>query len=298
MSASAALFPRVFTRLAALYLTACASRPPASSAPSIDSQSRLADVSLDSSARDETTDDAVPARNEARATFGTDDAAQDGGTRTPRCTARMRAAFHLRPRDEVATMGPEYPAGTTLDVLGVTVFARERTNGETASVLTRVRVLSDGATGYAFVRPVEFAQDCPVVAASPSMLAALRGGSATRAEERMPRVYPSRAAAMGRALGVSLVRRIDVDGDGSVDELLGVLASDTDGRLMRSIRLLRRGAEGFTVDSLVAYPDRDCGEAGSTRLVSVLATRPAPSLVFFAYGCREPTPGPHAPLHG
>ena len=203
------------------------------------------------------------------------------------CSALLAAPFHLRPRAVTASVGPEYPAGTRVSVLALTGARRARAGGDATSslptatsVLSRVRVDADGAEGFAFVRPIEFAATCPVLAVD------LGEDPGALTPAALP-AHQSRAAALRRFTDLSVERRFDADGDGAPDELLSVREGREGSSTgpMEWFVLVHRGAEGFTVSFLEGVTYRDCHQEGLTRQASVVATAPTPTVVFFAYPC-------------
>ncbi len=77
------------------------------------------------------------------------------------CGATLHGAFHLRPVVTGVRIGREVAGrATPVEVLALTGLRRHRDE----AVLARVRVPPLGEEGYAFVRPAEFATDCPLVA--------------------------------------------------------------------------------------------------------------------------------------
>src|SRR5438552_3577201 len=61
------------------------------------------------------------------------------------CRARPASAFHLRPTSTPESTGPEFPAGTEVDVLGLDLRVRHSTR------MIHARVPATGAAGYLFV---------------------------------------------------------------------------------------------------------------------------------------------------
>jgi hypothetical protein len=85
--------------------------------------------------------------------------ALDPATGLPRpigpCRGIMRWSWHLRPREQLGTEGATpYPASTEVTILRAATLTR---NG---ALMYRVRVVRDGAEGYAFVQPYELVGDC------------------------------------------------------------------------------------------------------------------------------------------
>lgn len=79
------------------------------------------------------------------------------------CTATTANSFHLRPIATSESTGPEYPAGTRLAVLTVDDGATRR-----STQMYAVRVLSDGATGHAYLSARELSADCPAPLRDPA----------------------------------------------------------------------------------------------------------------------------------
>lgn len=75
------------------------------------------------------------------------------------CRVQTSSAFHLRPSEGLGSVGPEYPAGTALDVLAPGALWRR------GNRIHRVRVVTDGALGYAFLSTDELSA-CPEYAAT------------------------------------------------------------------------------------------------------------------------------------
>lgn len=80
------------------------------------------------------------------------------------CRGIMRWSWHLRPREQIGTdEATPYPASTEVVILRAATLTR---NG---ALMYRVRVLRDGAEGYAFVQPYELVGDCrPAGTAAPA----------------------------------------------------------------------------------------------------------------------------------
>lgn len=149
----------------------------------------------------------------------------------PRCTATVRAAVHLRPWGVPDMVGPELPAGTTFEVLGVDPAVQRMTTGRTleTSVLSHVRVAGTDRAGWIFLRESELSA-CPFHVALP---VAQEGQEQQRVWEsryvlRGPRRRPASLvtccvrpeAADGVRPDPRQFAREDVDGDGVVDEIV------------------------------------------------------------------------------
>jgi hypothetical protein len=179
-------------------------------------------------------------------------AAPDLGMDT-RCIARPRDAFHLRPRPVHASTGTEFPAGTEVQVLGTARMRR----GD--AELVHGRVLATGAEGFLFVHATELSAQCPVI----WQVDDVRGGidpypDAPDIVERAVRPGAHRTAAgvLGsdaRQLPVHVLARQDFDGDGRVDELLGIGDSMDNDEPDFFLVVRRQGADGRWRGGLVEY---------------------------------------------
>src|SRR4051812_40056269 len=75
---------------------------------------------------------------------------------TRSCLATLRKKFHLREGPTLASKGPQYPGGTTLELLEHTELTR------LGARLFKVRVRSNAQIGFAFVGAPELAASCKV----------------------------------------------------------------------------------------------------------------------------------------
>jgi hypothetical protein len=168
------------------------------------------------------------------------------------CVATPAQPFHLRPTAVVASVGPELPGGTALEVLGV-AEQDHRPMRRGQQVLLRVRTATPVTEGYTFVGRAELSTRCPVV--WPSLIenpsddwgsrftASSRAEAITRAlHNRLgdEREFPPDA---GQAVG-----SYDLDGDG-VDEEVIDIDTGHDTTLAITIALFR-SSEGFSVITL------------------------------------------------
>lgn len=149
-------------------------------------------------------------------------------TRAPvGCFATLRAEAHLRPRPTVRSEGSALPAGTTLAVFAVDPSVHRRSPGtEDHAIFARARVAPDGAAGWTFIRYVEMADTCPLLVAP---RASAQPASESPWECRQPQREFVRAGFFRTRNGPircgwgphdEVVGRVDVDGDGTRDEVL------------------------------------------------------------------------------
>jgi hypothetical protein len=155
---------------------------------------------------------------------------------SPRCTATVRAEVHLRPTATPRTVGAPWPAGTTFEVLGVDPWLRREIPGdEDEGVLAEVRVVASGDRGWTFVRYTELAPECPLFLEPPPWgrrppTTPAERANCTRAPrhargawnaERGPRRFrPQVLPCCPSAQSWRVIERLDLDGDGSRDELV------------------------------------------------------------------------------
>lgn len=205
------------------------------------------------------------------------------------CGITFRAPIHLRATADAATRGPEWPGGTRARVLAVTTLGRLRSNrfgpDALASVLTHLQIEGSGDVGYAFVRPVEFDADCPVLVVEPALPAypdVIDG-----------RRHPTRDAAIrarrrnGRFDGPTPLPPgpFDVDGDGRRDAVVSVHYEEPTGesgsyRVDDVFGLLRRDERGWQFSFLEPFTNRDCHENCYTQLLQTLRTPGRPFLLY------------------
>lgn len=217
-----------------------------------------------------------------------DAAASTAATPPGVCGVTFRVPIHLRATADAATRGPEWPAGTRARALAVTTLGRLRPNrygpDELASVLTYLQIEGSGGAGYAFVRPVEFDADCPVLVVEPAL--------PTYSDVIDGRRHPTREAAVrarrrnGRFDGPRRVPPgpFDVDGDGRRDEVVSVHYEETDGSGSYHVDdvygLLRRDERGWQFSFLEPWTNRDCHENCYTQLLQTLRTPGRPFLLY------------------
>ncbi len=149
----------------------------------------------------------------------------------PTCTAVLRSGGHLRPRATAFSEGRLLAAGTTVAVLAVADGVRRDVarGADDPAVLAHVRVIEDGAAGWAFVRATEFGEACPIRVGipgpeSPDERAAQIAnicrrpwGLYTRRGAFRSPVGPLRCGAQP---GDEEVTRVDATGDGQPDSVL------------------------------------------------------------------------------
>ncbi len=163
-------------------------------------------------------------------------------------------------------MGAALPAGTTFEVLGVDFQVRREIPGdEDAGVLTRVRVVGGGPTGWTFVRYTEFAATCPILIEVPRWMVRTPTTLAERSDcsrapqhrellwyaERGPRRF--RPQILRCCVGPEhwrVIERADVDGDGVGDEVVR-----TDRDCFCADRELYTGDEDGAVVALLHRPE-------------------------------------------
>jgi hypothetical protein len=75
------------------------------------------------------------------------------------CTAVSRGKFHLRPRAQVKSAGPEFPKGTALTVL----LQLPPPESKDHRPIYQVQVQKTGATGYVYLRHSELGAACPII---------------------------------------------------------------------------------------------------------------------------------------
>lgn len=162
-----------------------------------------------------------------------------GDVFAPACVARMRAPFHLRPRPDVRSFGPEFPAGTSLEVWGVVSSVRRAEGTPDEAVFANVRDPAGDHFGWAFVRLVELSPTCPLT--SDRSLGIPRGAMPSErpgGERTVTRdgffAQRDRTLVCGWLERDRVRERVDVNGDGALDELLEL--SQYDKSCVRPIR--------------------------------------------------------------
>lgn len=172
----------------------------------------------------------------------------------PPCTARMRTAFHLRPRSTPASVGPELPSGTEIELLAPLPLVREAfapegsRDLERVARMFRVRDVETGREGFAFVRSVELAPTCPVVFEPRGVMGAARPlEQETRMELAFIRhgTFFARDTIFARGARAECAPTIDVGGDGLADELCEVW-SPTFGSDREALVIAHHGPTGWS----------------------------------------------------
>lgn len=191
----------------------------------------------------------------------------------PVCSATLRGAFHLRPVVTDRRIGPEIAAPVTeVEVLALTgVWRRDE------ATLARVRIAATGAEGYAFVRAMEFAPTCPLIALDRGVPGGYpaSGAVAHRPEDLLP--DPSVRRPLHRPIVTYPTNdaAADYTGDGRVDEIVVIEDPPTNHFPNRSYVLRWRDAQGVGrtrfavwVDALRHTTDVGTLSAGATHLIT------------------------------
>jgi hypothetical protein len=134
------------------------------------------------------------------------------------CSATLHGAFHLRPVVTDRRIGPEVSGPVTeVGVLALTGVWRQD-----EATLARVRVAATGAEGYAFVRAVEFATTCPLIALDRGVPGGYPASGTVphRPEQLLP--DPSVRRPLHRPIVTYATNdaAADYTGDGRVDEIV------------------------------------------------------------------------------
>lgn len=131
------------------------------------------------------------------------------------CTATTRGKFHLRPKAQVKSAGPEFAKGTTLIVLAQLPPPEKKD----ARPIYQVQV-KGGALGYAYLRRSELGATCPIIWPGSETLSS---GTPVNAEGTCLLAGPQKSA---KALYSKKCdekgprkedKQLDVNGDGRID---------------------------------------------------------------------------------
>lgn len=168
----------------------------------------------------------------------------------------MRSSFHLRPIASLASVGPELPSGTELEVLAPLALARESftrwgaTNLERVARMFRVRVSVTGREGFSFVRDVELAPTCPVIFEPRAVMGTAVPTDRERSwESAFVRrgTFDRRDAVFVRSARPECTPTFDVGGDGPVDELC-LVWSPTFGLDREALVIAHHGPMGWSAE--------------------------------------------------
>lgn len=181
------------------------------------------------------------------------------GEATPVCTARLRAAFHLRPRAVVRSLGLELPAGTEVAVLATSSVQRPQREwgGALAPVLSRVRVIATGVEGYAFVDPRELTPTCPLLTPIGAMTRSLRDRIGHQWRVNYGREWGVAPVPVTQLTGWGLafdpardevLARFDVDHNGSEEVLIRANPENNLGAVLALMRGTGARATGIVVE--------------------------------------------------
>lgn len=144
---------------------------------------------------------------------------------TVKCSAVVRAAVHLRPAEQEKSAGPEFPAGTRLEVLAPGKLTRKGLN------IYLARATATGTTGYVFLSGGELGPECPLVwpqpdDAKPNKPKDPKSGECIKAGwfktrgQLIAKDCWNDESGSDRRTEPEASYKVDADGDGRTDELL------------------------------------------------------------------------------